>query len=250
MINLSLRNLSNYSKDERSFVNTFTNYWQINFSQLIDMLTKDFMYSPFNFVGYIQSREGLTGLAGFIVLDVDNTLINLHDRLEQFIGEDINCIIGSTSDPTNIHKYRILIPTDQLLSPSQYKLLVDGIRQNGLVTDYDNVSNQASRKYYSYSGSTVVSHLTGSALSVTDYIAEEPPKREFGSVELSDQSFNWCSTITQGSRTRKLLYIAFRLQDQGYSYQSIESAVLTANQQFLAPKHVSDVYRRVLSKFT
>lgn len=208
------------------------------------------MYNPFPYIGMEQDLLNICGDAQFIVLDVDYTSTDTHSRLSQLADEDLECIIGTTSDPTNFLKYRILIPLNRPVSHKEYRRLVLGIKELGLVTDLDLASAKPSQKFYAYANSTVL-HNKGSPLVVEDYILAEPEvnQPQFScSLELHDllEEFSTYSTAPPGSRTRYLLSAAFNLVERGADQSLLEQVILHLNRSFLVPKDTDSVYRRVI----
>ena len=198
-----------------------------------------------------QRYTNICSKATFVVLDVDYTAISLHDRIAQLADEQLECILGTTSDPNNFFKYRILMPLDRPVTPAEYRRLVKGISAFGLVTDLDRASEKPSQKFYAYAESTVL-HNAGKSLIVDDYLTAEceclvhslncPLELHAILNELSSYS-----TAPPGKRTKYLLSAAFKLIEQGASDQLLEQAILHLNQSFLVPKDIDSVYRRVIN---
>lgn len=256
LVNLSIRPTPGLSKDDRQQITGFTNYVQRNFSRLPFLLSRDFIYNPFNFLGYQRGTENICSDANLVVLDVDDTAISIQERYQQLSDEGLAFILATTSDVHNMHKYRILFPLDRSVDQEEYRLLVRGIVSNGLVTDMDlSASVKAGGFFFSYLDALVLTHFDGSPLGVSDY-AIEPTEVEYagmGSAELID-SFesefrSFAATALQGQRTKRLFAVAFRMREAGCSYEQIVTGVLAVNSMFIVSKPVSEVHRRVLSKF-
>ncbi len=162
MITISTRATPGFTKSDRLQLAHFTHYRQLAFSKLISMLEHDFVYSPFGFIGYARGTNNVCTTATFIAIDVDDTIIPLAERHQQLIDEGLTHLIATTSDPTNPLRYRILFPLDQPVTADDYRDVVRGVRDLGLVTDLDFGSSvKVGGFMFSYSGSTVLSHLTG-----------------------------------------------------------------------------------------
>ena len=86
--------------------------------------------------------------------------------------KDLKCILGTTSDTENLLKYRVLIPLNREVTHHEYRRLVAGVRENGLISDMDKASQKPSQKFYSYAGSIVI-YNEGLPLVVDDYILPE-----------------------------------------------------------------------------
>jgi len=198
-----------------------------------------------------QGLHNICGEAQFIILDVDYTSINIHQRLIQLADEGLECILGTTSDTTNLSKYRVLLPLDRTVNYKEYRRLVAGVRELGLVHDLDRASEKPSQKFYSYAGSLVLTNK-GSPLIVDDYIIDEPEIVECDltcSYDLHEllTEFSTYSTAPPGDRTRYLLSAAFKLVERGADNKLLEEVILHLNNSFLIPKDTNSVYRRVIN---
>lgn len=250
-VELSVRPLPGFTKSERDDIKFYTRHVKCYFESLVELLQKDYMYSPFPYLGHEQGLYNICGKAKFIVLDVDYTSTNIHDRLLQLADEGLECILGTTSDTQNLFKYRVLIPLDREVTHHEYRRLVAGVRELGLVPDMDKASQKPSQKFYSYVGSVVIFNK-GSPLVVDDYMlpAQEVTVSELScSLELHEllvelQSY---TTASPGNRTRYLLSAAFKLIKIGVDDKLLEQTILHLNNAFLIPKPQEEVYRRVIN---
>lgn len=249
-VTLSARPLPGFTKSEREDIKFYTRYLKCYFTDLVQLLSKDYMYNPFPYISMEQGLYNICGTANFVVLDVDYTPVNLHDRLIQLADEGLECILGTTSDPANLFKYRVLLPINREVTHKEYRRLVTGIAEFGLVKDMDKASQKPSQKFYSYADSTVV-YNQGTALIVDDYLAEESQVTQpqlSCDLELHQilAEFSTYSNASPGSRTRYLLSAAFQLVERGASDRLLEQVILHLNNSFLIPKDKSSVYRRVI----
>lgn len=255
MIRLSIRHVPGYSKSDREFLTHFNRYVERHFSDLPKLLRNDYIYSPFAFLGHRRGTENICSPTSFVVLDVDTTTVSITDRHAELLAEGLTHIVATTSDPTNMYKYRILFPLDRPVTDMEYRLLVRGIASNGLVTDMDaSASAKPGGFMFSYSGSTVLTHFSGDLLGVSDY-AIEPDQVDYSGMEPAElldsfeSEFGSFALARQGNRTKSLFACAFKLREAGCSYEQISTGVLSVNSAFLVPKQTHDVYRRVLIKF-
>lgn len=255
MVNLSIRKLDSNSitKEERVFITHFERYVSTPFNLLPNLLINNFMYSIWPYEGHYRSVDTVCGKANLLVLDIDYTTISMQDRFNELVDEGFAVIVATTSDRTNIYKYRILIPLDREVTNDEYRRLVIGIRLNGLVADLDPVSS--TQIFYSYKGGVVLSNYTDSTLCVNDYIANKEESKTIlydnGATELPDtfeQNYKQFFRSTPPSRSKRLMYAAHKMMDDGYSYQQVVKGVLTINNSFIYPKSNSEVHRRVLNK--
>jgi len=253
MVNLSTRKTAGLTKMERSNIAYFDRYLSTSFESLRHMLVKDYCYSPFNFIGHHRGRGNICSTANLVVLDVDHTNISIHDRYKELLDEGLKFIIGTTSDHTNLYKYRVLMPLSRPVEPHEYSLLVRGIEANKLVSNLDiSASIKASGFMFSYSGSLVLTNFNGSLLPVDDYILE-PTEVEYSTadpteaIEDFDNLFKSFSRANKGSRSKALLRAAYTMYEYGFSLEQMTTGVLRINERFLVPKSKQEVYRRVIN---
>ena len=250
-VELSVRPLPGFSKSERDDIKFYTRFIKCKFKQLVQLLSKDYMYSPFAYIGMEQGMFNICSEASFVIIDVDYTSTNIHDRLTQLSDEGLECILGTTSDPNNMLKYRVLLPLDQPVTPQEYRRVVAGIREFGLISDLDRASEKPSQKFYAYANSTVL-YNSGDPLAVKDYLV---PESKVAQVELNCplelhqllDEFSTYSIAPPGSRTRYLLSEAFNLVERGADNKLLEQVILHINNSFLIPKDNNSVYRRVIN---
>lgn len=252
LVTLSVRKLPGLTKAERADIKYYDRFIECDFKHLVSLLQKDYMYSPWNYLGYAQATTNICSEAQFVVIDVDSTSTLIHDRLQELIAEDLQCIIGTTSDTENLFKYRILLPLNRSVTAYEYRLLVIGIATNGLISDMDPVSSRPAQKMYAYRNSLVLHNFTGSTLVVDDYIADpqEPEHRALDpTADVADilHEFNSYGTALKGGRTRCLLHAAYRCLDYGLTDNQLEQVINYVNSTFLIPKDAQSIQRRVLS---
>lgn len=210
------------------------------------------MYSPWNYLGYEQGTRNICSEAQFVVIDVDSTSTLIHQRLAELQAEDLQCIIGTTSDPDNLFKYRIVLSLDRPVTPYEYRLLVQGLVVNQLITDMDPVSSRPAQKFYSYAGSLVINHLSGQPLAVDDYIIDpqQPEHRALDpTADVTEilHEFDSYRAATQGKRTKCLIHAAFKCLDYGLTQPQLERVVTYVNSTFLIPKDTESLHRRVFN---
>ena len=250
MVKLSVRNVDGFSKDERLNITTFQRYLERDFKDLEGMLSRDYIYSPFNFLYRYRGNRNICSDATFVVIDIDHTNISIFDRFENIKSEGLSCILGTTSDTNNMFKYRLLLELDEAVNNIEYRLLVRGIRVNGLVPDMDPVSEKAGGIMYAYKGSTTMSFMADK-LCVKDYILEEKESEEYDSdpthlIENFDEEFNSFSNAQSGRRTKNLLAAGFKMIRGGMSHKQLTTHIYLLNDKMLFPKSKQDVKRRVI----
>ena len=250
LVSLSTRSVEGLSKSDRDDIKFYTKYLACQFQALKQLLSKDYIYSPFPYLGYEQGLLNICGEANFVVLDVDYTAMSIYQQLAHLQAEELECILGTTSDPTNLFKYRVLLPLNRPVTHQEYRRLVMGISSYGLIPDLDRASEKPAQKFYSYANSLVVDSR-GHQLIVDDYLVPEKELRVAQldhTIELAEvlAEFQSYSRAIKGSRTRSLLSAAFKLVERGASDQLLEQVILHLNNSFLVPKDINSVYRRVI----
>jgi len=251
-VTLSLRDVTGLSKTERGNIKYYTKFIQCKFADLVHMLTKDYMFNPFNYVGYTQGTQNICSDANFVVIDVDYTAISVHQRLTNLASEGLQCIVGTTSNTDDMYKYRVLIPIDRPVTALEYRYLVQGIQSNQLIADLAAESTRPAQKWYSYAGSTVLFNFDGKPLCVDDYIIT-PEQIEHVAldpgVDITDllPEFNSYRHATKGSRTRSLISAGYKCLEYGMNDKQVEQVIMYVNNLFLFPKPYNDIQRRVLA---
>ncbi len=252
MITISTRATPGFSKSDREFITHFTHYRAMDFSKLTQLLDSDCCYSAFSFIGGKRSTNNICSNASFVVLDIDYTSIGIHERFEQMYDEGLSFIIGTTSDPKNFYRYRLLLPLSRPVTSDEYRLLVHGIRDLGLVGDLDIASAKPAQQFFSYKHSLVKSYLDGTELIVDDYLIEsdEVDTSNLSPEQLLDSfnsTFGYCRSASPGSRTKTLLGAAFRMAESNFSKAQLITGVRRINSWFIVGKSEKDIQRRVIN---
>ena len=251
-VTLSTRAVTGLTKDERQFIKHYQQFIQCEFRDLRYLLAEDYIYSPFNYISYEQNTNNICSDANFVVIDVDSTSISITDRLDILAEEDLQCILSTTSNPLDWYKYRILIPVDKPLSAQEYRGVVTGIAEYGLIPDMDIASAKPAQKFYSYANSMVLSSFTGEPLCTADYAvnlaepiysAASPPDDV---TELLHEFDSYRYAI-KGKRTRSLISAGYKCLELGMTNEQLEQVIYYLNSLFLVPKSHSDINRRVLN---
>ena len=249
MVKLSVLKLSG-TKKERVKFKVFEKYIKVKFNSLKQMLNKDYIYSPFNYLGYYNLYNNICSNANLIVIDVDTTDINIYDRCKLMQDEEILAILATTSDKTNVYKYRILIKLNVEVTKEEYRRLVKGIKINGLIPDMDTTSYKPSQMFFSYQDSIVLSTSNSKELNVKDYIL---PVSEDSVSEMSGEEvelnfhieFNTYKYARPGNRNKSLLSAGFKMKELGYSYSQIVKYINILNSSLLHPVDNNSLKRRV-----
>ena len=251
-VTLSIRPVPELSKAERGDITYYSSFIECAFNDLRYMIAKDYIFNPFNYIGYKQGSANICSDANFVVVDVDSTSISMPERLDQLVAEDLQCIIATTSDPFNWCKYRVLIPIDRPVTAFEYRALVTGIAEFGLIADMDPASSKPAQKFYAYAGSAVLSSFTGQPLPVDDYLADLTQPQFHAASPPSDvtellSEFESYRYATKGSRTRSLISAGYKCLEYGMSDAQVEQVIYYVNSLFLIPKSHGEVNRRVIN---
>lgn len=251
-VTLSIRALPGVSKSERSFIKHYDQFISCEFNYLPNILSNDYMLSPFNYIGYTQNTLNICSQALFVIIDVDCTSLSIHDRLAQLADEGLQFIIATTSDSANLYRYRVLIPLDRGIGPEEYRAVVTGLRVNGLIPDMDTASAKPAQKFYSYLNSIILHNYEGSPLVVDDYLVDiSIPEYRINSptedVTHLLHEFDSYRFATKGNRTKSLFSAAYKAMEYGLSITQVEQVVNYVNSLFIIPKPTSEVHRRVLN---
>lgn len=251
-VTLSIRAVPGLSKMERAPIKCYEKFISCDFRYLLNILSKDYIFSPFNYIGYTQNTSNICSDAMFVVIDVDSTSISMGQRLLQLEEEGLQCILATTSDAFNWHKYRILLPLDRPVNAFEYRCVIHGIRDNKLITDFDPVSSRPAQKFYSYADATVLHSFIGGPLCVDDYMVQ-PSTPEYRATspttditELLPEFESYRHAI-KGKRTRSLISAGYKCLEYGLSDSQLEQVIYYINSLFLVPKPVEEIQRRVLN---
>ena len=252
-VTISIRAVPEILKKDRIYYTTFTNYYECNFEDLVRMLQKDFIYSPFNFIGYQRNNQNICGTANFAIFDIDYTSISIQSCAELLEKESLNYIIATTSNKEDLYRYRVLLPLNKEVSPEEYRALIFGVKHHALLPDIDlSASAKPAGVFYSYAGSLVLFNFTESPLVVEDYLVDlklpeyrtTSPTADISQILHEFDSYQYA---IKGKRTKSLLSAAYTAIDMGLSYEQVEQVVNYVNTLFLIPKSHADVKRRVLN---
>lgn len=253
-VTLSVRDMDGIPKDDRAMIKYYQKFIECPFEHLVNILQFDTMYSPWNYIGYTQNTLNICSDAQFVVIDVDSTSLSINQRYQQLLDEDLQFIVSTTSDPTNMHKYRVLFPLSRPINPTEYRSVVNGIREYGLIADMDTASAKPAQKFYSYAGSVVLPNFDGNLLDVDSYTFVQTTSTTQSLLLSPDDditsllsSFDSYRTATKGKRTRALLSAAYRCIELGMSNKQLEQVITYVNNNFLIPKPFAEVQRRVLN---
>ena len=253
-VNLSIRKLDDesISKESRLTITHFEQYIEVDFTLLPHMLSKNYLYSPWAYYGNKRGRDTICSKSNIIVLDIDHTDIPMQECFNSLVDEGLSVITASTSNKNNVFKYRVLIPLNRPVDALEYRRLLIGLEENGLVDNIDKIATSAI--IYAYKNSYTLLN-EGETLIVDDYMSEEQTVIEYQiadttDVELPDnflQEFEYFTRASPGNRTKKLTHSAYKMIEMGLNATQITKGVLTLNKLMLVPKSPSEIQRRVIN---
>lgn len=141
---------------------------ELQFSDLEEMLSGDYAYSPFEFKNGVRGKDNIISNCKWIVLDIDSSEIT--DEEAHILLSDINHYVVRTSNKDNPNKFRVLIEldTDVNIPDIQWKLFISSIANDlGLVAD----GLPKSQVFFSYSDRNILKTLDESPLEVKEYLS-------------------------------------------------------------------------------
>ena len=141
---------------------------ELQFSDLEEMLSGDYAYSPFEFKNGVRGKDNIISSCKWIVLDIDSSEIT--DEEAHILLSDINHYVVRTSNKDNPNKFRVLIEldTDVNIPDIQWKLFTSAIANDlGLVAD----GLPKSQIFFSYSDRNILKTLDESPLETKEYLS-------------------------------------------------------------------------------
>ena len=249
LVTLSTLSVNGYNKDSRKRLCYYNRVLKLSFTKLQDMLTKDYIYSPFIYRNGKREEINIISEAEFVVIDIDNTEIDIFERHLDLESENLNHIIATTSTTENTYKYRVLLPLDQTVDVQEYRNLVNGIIVNGLIVDMDIASKKPSQPFYAYKDSIVYSYFDGENLSVEDYSVEEIVQDiDNSNVTSDDYSIlvNRYKNPGKGNGKNALVSASFTMIEAGFSKQQLEECINQINKAWISPMDEHSLYSLII----
>ena len=205
------------------------------FSDLTQLLSKSFAYSPFKFKDNTRGKDHIMGGTKVLVLDVDDS--NLTASEAHYMLSDINHHIALTSDPNNEFKFRILIELDAFvdLDPITWKHFYLAIASD-LAIKVDPLPQ--SQIFYSYPNRPILSVTDASPLPIRDYLlqaSEQASKKALPSRLSTTQqkallndpltTFSYCYEAAYGEGSRSMIRMAYHMKDLGATKEDVIDAL-------------------------
>lgn len=273
----------NTPKDERiQYLDSFTKYRNDLCEQnLINLLTRDTVYNTFqykdaqdkhgNLVQMNRNRDNIISNTNLIILDVDKSQIDIHSMHDYL--SDIPHILATTSDSSNLFKYRILLPVNVEIDGTNHRLYSYIVRKLAaeLLIEVDKVSYSPSHPYYGYSGALTLSNNKGRLYDVTKYMTEfargedtlSKPlkvKPEFKTekgrsnhvsqmLDNVDEVFQYAIEAPHGEGSLRLARMCMHCRDEGFTAEELETAVRYVNSCWESPMPDSRLEKTLLSTY-
>ena len=167
------------------FVETDPEGNPLKFEDYKYLLEDDYAYTPFKLkdkttavydsdkhpdaTGGIRGRENVNSGTGWVVLDVDSSVIT--DEEAHLLLEGINHHVARTSDPDNAFKFRVLVEMDMIvnLDSISWKHFIKMVGEE-LGLNIDPVAQ--SQIFYSYKGRTILSEVSGEPMAVKNIVVK------------------------------------------------------------------------------
>lgn len=211
-------------KDRVKFMNQKMGYIEVDFESLKRMLSKNFIYCGFKFKDGIRNSGNLIRRTNLLIFDIDNSEISMSEMSNCLA--DIKHIICSTSDKTNIYKFRVIIPLDRYVEIDNYKNLMKLVAKDYLIGVNIDLLPE-SQIFYSYKDANVIENLDGELLNIKEYllmvkennIRELTPKERNALLDDSYNTFYNAYYTREGERHKKLVWAIAKAYNIGADYK-------------------------------
>lgn len=218
---------------------------QTTFTDLSNLLSGDYAYSPFHFRNGIRGKDNIVGGTKWLVYDLDNSTISAAEA--HFLLSDINHHVALSSDPTNDYKFRVLIELDSAvdLDPITWKHFYTSVADH-LALKIDVLPQ--SQIFFSYAGRPLMSVTDATTLSVRQFIIDAKEKRTATTLRplttaqqralISDplETFKYAFECPlNGPGLRSLIRMAYHARDLGSSTAEIVDLVHQVNDYWEVP---------------
>ncbi len=243
------------------------------FEELAEMLTGDWAYTPFKLkqvgdgaditmtkhpeaVGGVRGKDNVIGGCKWLVLDVDNSLLEASEV--HFMLMDINHHISLTSNHNNKNKFRILLELDSVVDipDIQWKQFINLVSEH-IAIQVDPLPK--SQIFFSYSGREIWSTTDASPLETKDFIvhsAELVAKKERlkkvitpaqKKTALQDplSTFFYAYEAADGDGSRSLIRAALHAKDLGATKEDTIQLMYDIN-DYWAYSMPSDRFERTI----
>jgi len=163
-------------EDRRSKAYKGFKYYRNDLHMLKKLLTQDCAYSPFKFKGGYRKDDNIDSTTNYIVLDVDKSELDMELLHKTYLSGTLH-IIGTTSDPENKFKFRVIIPVKQQIGDNNavYKYVTQRIADE-LMLDIDLLGR--SQVMFGYNGGSTLDNIdTGlQPMDISEFIKDAATK--------------------------------------------------------------------------
>lgn len=229
------------------------NYAQVNFERLSKLLQSNAIYNNFEFKDGIRKKENLLPYTNWLIFDIDSTDVDIHTAHEM-LKHSVNHIIATTSDSSNLFKYRIIFELDTKVKipDLQYKKVLEFILRDYLGIVKADLLPQ-SQIFYAYENSIVLSTFDAEKINIKDYLIEvakiktNPPLTTKAKNEMLNNSystFDYAFQASHGKRHTSLIRVINHAYDLGGDYNYINKLINDINQYW--DESIDDLDKTIL----
>jgi len=239
-----------------------------SFSSIIKLMgSNTISFSPYRFgdgmfkeakVSGYRSLESIIDPSNMIVLDVDKTVVSMDDMHE--LLQQYQHIIGTTSDPENYYKYRVVLRLDREveLAPREWRVFYKSIADM-LGIEVDTIINKASM-FHGYDGCRILENTTGELISTKKHIVNAhmveslpeivPVTTEKQFQRSWDERFDTFEYAYDCNRHRSIvLYGAMRTAcKMGWKYEAVKELMVEINETIERPLEEKRFNRTIIGQ--
>ena len=200
---------------------------EASFKDLEELLIGTFAYSPFIFKDGVRSNENIKGGAKWVVLDVDKSAITAEEM--HFMLNDFNHYIVLTSDPDNIHKYRVVLEldTEVKLDNRAWRKFIKHLSES-IAINADILPQ--SQVYFSYGNRLIYTQLEAEPVITREFVIKALTEDTIEIEDLTDtaknkllqdrfNTFIYAFEAPYGTASRNVIKAVYHLKRLGGTYK-------------------------------
>ena len=233
-------------------------FYESSFEDLCNVLSQYAAYSPFMFKGGKRNKDNLLGKTKWIVLDVDNSDITYEEC--HLLLSDYNHHIATTSDASNVFKFRIILELDSLIdvSSENWKYFIESV-SNELGINADLLPK--AQIYFAYGSDNVLSVIDAEPIEAKPHVinaanhvkAEQPSKlstkAKTAALAAPRETFDYAyDHPTYTGLSNKLIRAAYHARDLGATNEEIEALIEDINNYKVLPLERPRLEQTILSQ--
>jgi len=203
---ISYRTVSG-SKEDRAVQCAYGfEFSEVNFSDLSNLLTGDYAYSPFRFKNGVRNKDNIDSGCKWLCLDIDKSIMT--DEETHYILQGFNHHIVRTSDANNPFKFRVLLELDAYIDIEDriWKTFIKSVAEYLQLTPDILPKSQI---FFSYSNRNILSVTDKSPIPVKEHLMIAHSMQEArGTVTLSS-----AQKKAAVSNLRETLFYAYEAAD-------------------------------------